>query len=119
MFQEKQESQDGRIILYPDYNIRVSSQKNIYGEKFVLRLLKKNLNIRGLKDLGFPEDEKLIKSSFNKRNSITIIAAPTGEGKTTTLYSIIDYLNRPEINITTIEDPVEIRIARIKPNRNK
>ena len=52
----------------------------------------------------------LIKSSFNKRNSITIIAAPTGEGKTTTLYSIIDYLNRPEINITTIEDPVEIRI---------
>ncbi len=110
MFQEKQESQDGRIVLYPDYNIRVSSQKNIYGEKFVLRLLKKNLNIRGLTDLGFPDDDKLIKSSFNKRNSITIIAAPTGEGKTTTLYSIIDYLNKPEINITTIEDPVEIRI---------
>jgi type IV pilus assembly protein PilB len=110
MFQEKQESQDGRIILYPDYNIRVSSQKNIYGEKFVLRLLKKNLSIRGLPDLGFPDDEDLIKSSFNKRNTITIIAAPTGEGKTTTLYSIIDYLNRPEINITTIEDPVEIRI---------
>jgi len=111
MFQEKQESQDGRIIMYPDYNIRVSSQKNIYGEKFVLRLLKKNQTIKGLAELGFPEDEKFIKSSFNKRNSITIIAAPTGEGKTTTLYSIIDYLNRPEINITTIEDPVEIRIA--------
>lgn len=110
MYQEKQESQDGRIVMYSGYNIRVSSQKNIYGEKFVLRLLKKNLNIRGLTDLGFPEDDKLIKSSFNKRNSITIIAAPTGEGKTTTLYSIIDYLNRPEINITTIEDPVEIRI---------
>ena len=111
MYQEKQESQDGRIVMYPDYNIRVSSQKNIYGEKFVLRLLKKDLNIRGLTDLGFPQDEHLIKSSFNKRNSITIIAAPTGEGKTTTLYSIIEYLNRPEINITTIEDPVEIRIA--------
>ena len=110
MYQEKQESQDGRIILYPEYNIRVSSQKNIHGEKFVLRLLKKNLSIRGLTELGFSADEKLIKSSFNKRNSITIIAAPTGEGKTTTLYSIIDYLNRPEINITTIEDPVEIRI---------
>ncbi len=110
MFQEKQDSQDGRIIMYPDYNIRVSSQKNIYGEKFVLRLLKKNMNIRGLVELGFPNDEQLIKTSFNKRNSITIIAAPTGEGKTTTLYSIIDYLNRPEINITTIEDPVEIRI---------
>ena len=111
MFQEKQESQDGRIIMYPDFNIRVSSQKNIFGEKFVLRLLRKNLNIRGLAELGFPDDEKLIKTSFNKRNSITIIAAPTGEGKTTTLYSIISYLNRPEINITTIEDPVEIRIA--------
>ena len=111
MYQEKQESQDGRIIMYPEYNIRVSSQRNIYGEKFVLRLLKKNMNIRGLEDLGFPGDDKFIKSCFNKRNSITIVAAPTGEGKTTTLYSIIDYLDKPEINITTIEDPVEIRIA--------
>ena len=85
MHQEKQEAQDGRILIYDDYNIRVSSQPNVYGEKFVLRL-------------------------FNKKNSITIIAAPTGAGKTTTLYSIIDYLNSPEINITTIEDPVEIRI---------
>ena len=110
MHQEKQESQDGRIIMYPDYNIRVSSQKNIYGEKFVLRLLKKNEDIRSIFDLGFPKDDKLVKEAFNKKNSITVIAAPTGEGKTTTLYSIIDYLNRPEINITTIEDPVEIRI---------
>ena len=110
MHQEKQESQDGRIIMYPDYNIRVSSQKNIYGEKFVLRLLKKNEDIRSIFDLGFPKDEKLVKECFNKKNSITVIAAPTGEGKTTTLYSIIDYLNKPEINITTIEDPVEIRI---------
>jgi len=111
MHQEKQDAQDGRIVLYPDYNIRVSSQRNIYGEKFVLRLLKKNSDIRSLFELGFPEDEQLMKESFNKRNSISIIAAPTGEGKTTTLYSIIDYLNRPEINITTIEDPVEIRIG--------
>lgn len=110
MFQEKQESQDGRIVLYPDYNIRVSSQKNIYGEKFVLRLLKKNMTIRGLQELGFPETDDEAKKIFNKRNSITIVAAPTGEGKTTTLYSIIDSLNRPGINITTIEDPVEIRI---------
>ena len=110
MHQEKQESQDGRIILYPDYNIRVSSQKNVYGEKFVLRLLKKNMGIKKVFDLGFPNDKELLKESFNKRNSITIIAAPTGEGKTTTLYSVIDMLNRPDINITTIEDPVEIRI---------
>ena len=110
MFQERQDSQDGRIVLYPDYNIRVSSQKNIYGEKFVLRLLKKNSTIKGLKELGFNKSDEEIRKSFNKRNSITIMAAPTGEGKTTTLYSIIDYLNKPQINITTIEDPVEIRI---------
>ena len=109
MHQEKQESQDGRILLYPEYNIRVSSQKNVYGEKFVLRLLKKNAGIKKLFDLGFPNDDKLINDSFNHKNSITIIAAPTGEGKTTTLYSVIDMLNNPNINITTIEDPVEIR----------
>ena len=110
MHQEKQESQDGRILLYPDYNIRVSSQKNVYGEKFVLRLLKKNGNVKEIFELGFPRDEELVNKCFNKKNCITVVAAPTGEGKTTTLYSIIDYLNKPEINITTIEDPVEIRI---------
>ena len=110
MHQEKQESQDGRILIYEDYNIRVSSQPNIYGEKFVLRLLKKNTVIRNIFELGFPGTEEELSKNINKKNSITIIAAPTGEGKTTSLYSIIDYLNRPEINITTIEDPVEIRI---------
>ena len=110
MFQEKQESQDGRIVLYPDYNIRVSSQKNIHGEKFVLRLLKKDINIKGFSELGLDQTDEDIRKKLNKRNSITIMAAPTGEGKTTTLYSIIDYLNSPNINITTIEDPVEIRI---------
>ena len=109
MYQEKQEDQDGRIVTYPDYNIRVSLQRNIYGEKFVLRLLKKNQNIKELYDLGFPKKEDITKC-FNKRNSITIMGAPTGEGKTTSLYSIINHLNRPEINITTVEDPVEIRI---------
>ncbi len=110
MHQEKQESQDGRILMYPDYNIRVSSQKNVYGEKFVLRLLKKNADVQQIFELGFPRDPKLVSKCFDKRNSIVLIAAPTGEGKTTTLYSIIDFLNRPEINVTTIEDPVEIRI---------
>ena len=113
MHQEKQESQDGRILLYSDYNIRVSSQKTINGEKFCLRLLKKNAGIRNIFDLGFPQDEGILKKCFDKRNSITVVAAPTGEGKTTTLYSILDYLNKPEINITTVEDPVEIRVPGI------
>ena len=110
MHQERQEAQDGRILLYDDYNIRVSSQKNIYGEKFVLRLLKKSQKIRDIFELGFPYGEKELNKAINKRNSLTIMAAPTGEGKTTSLYSILDYLKSDEINITTIEDPVEIRI---------
>ncbi len=110
MHHEKQESQDGRILLYDEYNIRVSSQPNVHGEKFVLRLLKKNSNIKNIFDLGFPGEKEELAKSINKRNSMTIIAAPTGEGKTSTLYSIMDYLNSNEINITTIEDPVEIRI---------
>lgn len=110
MHQEKQTSQDGRIIAYSDYNIRVSSQKNIYGEKIVLRLMKKDSNIKGLHELGYPEDDVVMQKCFNKRNCITLITAPTGEGKTTTLYSAMNLLNRPEINITTIEDPVEVRL---------
>ena len=110
MHQEKQEAQDGRILTYENYSIRAASQPNVYGEKFVLRLLRKNADIRDIFELGFPGDENTLKQTVDKRNSITIVAAPTGEGKTTTLYSIMDYLNRPEINITTIEDPVEIRI---------
>ena len=110
MHQEKQEAQDGRILLYNDYNIRVSSQKNIYGEKFVLRMLKKTESIKNIFELGFPYGEKELNHAINKKNSVTIMAAPTGEGKTTTLYSILDYLKNDDINITTIEDPVEIRI---------
>lgn len=113
MHQEKQEAQDGTISAYPDYNIRVASQRTIDGEKFCLRLLKKNEGIRSIFDLGFPSNEGYLKKCFDKRNSITIVAAPTGQGKTTTLYSILEYLNRPEINITTVEDPVEIRVPGI------
>lgn len=113
MHQEKQEPQDGRILLYEDYNIRVSSQKNIYGEKFVLRLLKKSGNVKNVFDLGYPYGEAHLNKTINKKNTLTIMAAPTGEGKTTTLYSILDYLKNDEINISTIEDPVEIRIPGI------
>ncbi len=113
MHQEIQLSQDGRITAYPDYNIRVSSQMNIYGEKFVLRLMKKESTISGLEELGYPDQETIMNKCFNKRNCIAVIAAPTGEGKTTTLYSALSLLNRPEINITTVEDPVEIRISGI------
>ena len=113
MHQEIQESQDGRILLYSDYNIRVSSQKNVYGEKFVLRLLKKNADKRSLFELGFMNNNELVDKAFNRKNSLIVIGAPTGEGKTTTLYSVIEYLNKPEINIISIENPVERRIPGI------
>ncbi len=111
MHQEISADQDGRINAYDDYSIRVSTQKNIHGEKFVLRLLKKDSKVRGLKELGYPTDDEIVKTAFNKQNGIILLCAPTGEGKTTSLYSILDYLNSPEINVVTIEDPVEIRMA--------
>lgn len=110
MHQEISTDQDGRINDYENYSIRVSTQKNINGEKFVLRLLKKNGSVRKLFDLGFPKDEELMRKAFDKRSSLIVMCAPTGEGKTTTLYSILDYLNRPDINVVTIENPVEIRM---------
>lgn len=113
MHQEITTDQDGRINSYDNYSIRVSTQKNINGEKFVLRLLKKNADVRTLNDLGFPSDDQLVKTIFDKKNGIILLCAPTGEGKTTTLYSILDYLNNPNINVVTIEDPVEIRMSGI------
>ena len=113
MHQEITYDQDGSINTYENYSIRVSSQKNVNGEKFVLRLLKKNLESRSLFELGFPDDPELVDRAFNKRNSMILVCAPTGEGKTTTLYSAIEYLDRPEINIISIENPVERRIPGI------
>ena len=111
MHQEITYDQDGSINTYENYSIRVSSQKNVNGEKFVLRLLKKNYESRSLFELGFPNDDEIVERSFDKRNSMIIVCAPTGEGKTTTLYSVIEYLDRPEINIISIENPVERRLT--------
>lgn len=110
MHQEIIYDQDGSINTYDNYSIRVSSQKNVNGEKFVLRLLKKNATSKTLFELGFKEDQELIENAFDKRNSLIIVCAPTGEGKTTTLYSVIEYLDKPEINIVSIENPVERRL---------
>lgn len=113
MHQEIVYDQDGSINTYDGYSIRVSSQKNVNGEKFVLRLLKKNADKRSLFELGFMNNNELVDKAFNRKNSLIVIGAPTGEGKTTTLYSVIEYLNNPEINIISIENPVERRIPGI------
>lgn len=111
MYQEIAQDQDGSISNYDGFSIRVSSQRNVNGEKFVLRLLKKDADKKSLFELGFFKDNELVEKAFNRKNSMVIIGAPTGEGKTTTLYSAIEYLNRPEINIISIENPVERRIS--------
>lgn len=113
MHQEITTNQDGSINTYENYSIRVSSQKNVNGEKFVLRLLKKNVETKSLFELGFPNDKELVEKSFNKKNSMVLVCAPTGGGKTTTLYSVLEYLDREEINIISIENPVERRIPGI------
>ena len=113
MHQEIVYDQEGSINTYEGYSIRVSSQKNVNGEKFVLRLLKKNADKKSLFELGFFKDQELVEKAFDRKNSMIVIGAPTGEGKSTTLYSAIELLNKPEINIISIENPVERRIPGI------
>lgn len=113
MYQEITYDQDGSINTYDNFSIRVSTQRNVNGEKFVLRILRKNREAKTLFELGFEQNKELVDKAFDKRNSIVIVCAPTGEGKTTTLYSVIEYLDKPQINIISIENPVERRIKGI------
>lgn len=103
--------QDGKIrfkIEEENVDARVSILPTTKGEKIVMRLLTQTGKSFALEDLGF-QDEQLeaVNKSFKKPYGMIIASGPTGSGKTTTLYSILKILNSPEINITTIEDPVE------------
>ncbi|MCX6232979.1 MAG: GspE/PulE family protein [Bacteroidetes bacterium] len=108
---EKRLPQDGRIIFENNLestDIRVSILPTLYGEKAVLRLLKKDATDINLKSLGFSKkqlDDYLI--GIKKTNGIILISGPTGSGKTTTLYATLKVLNKVGINILTIEDPIE------------
>ncbi len=111
---EKRLPQDGRIeIKIADrlVDIRVSVIPTAFGERVVLRLLDKTANILKLADLGMHDERiklfnKLIKSPYG----IILVTGPTGSGKTTTLYAALSSINHPEINIITIEDPIEYQI---------
>tara|TARA_R110002074_G_scaffold216724_1_gene386807 strand:+ start:65184 stop:66584 length:1401 start_codon:yes stop_codon:yes gene_type:complete len=108
---QKRLSQDGRITVKSesdDFDIRVSTMPTLYGEKVVLRILKRNADTVKLKELGFNERElKLYLEGVRKPNGIVLISGPTGSGKTTTLYGTLKLLNKEETNIVTIEDPIE------------
>jgi len=111
---EKRKPQDGRMTYFVDgreYDIRVSVLPTTYGEKCVMRLaLKKSLN-RDKKTLGLTDDDmKKFNHIMSYPNGIVLVTGPTGSGKSTTLYTVLSEKNREEVNIVTVEDPVEANI---------
>ncbi|MBA3751676.1 type II secretion system ATPase GspE [Candidatus Dependentiae bacterium] len=114
---EKRIPQDGRIqikIADKPIDIRVSVLPVSFGERVVMRLLDKSKTFGALQKLGFSErDYSIIEQSIVQPNGIMLITGPTGSGKTSTLYSILSTLNSPEVNIVTVEDPVEYQMQGI------
>ncbi len=114
---ERRLPQDGRLkIRAPrrDIDVRVSVLPTIYGEKVVMRLLDKEAVSHDLDKLGFePRLLQDFKNAISKPHGIIIVTGPTGSGKSTTLYAALNYLKNPHENITTVEDPVEYRLAGI------
>ncbi len=115
---ERRIPQDGRIKLRLQNNkeidIRVSTLPTIFGEKVVMRILDKSSLNLDLKTLGFEERElKVFREVIKKPYGMILVTGPTGSGKTTTLYSALSELNKPDVNISTAEDPVEYNIEGI------
>jgi type IV pilus assembly protein PilB len=110
--------QDGRFeikVLATDVDIRVATLPTSYGEAVGMRLLPKNKKFLKLDNLGFPEDVlKMIREAMAKPQGMIINTGPTGSGKTTTLYAILQELNQPGKKIITLEDPIEYRVAGIE-----
>ncbi len=109
--------QDGAIkatLQGIDLDLRVSSLPISNGEKIVIRILDYSMSMSGLGELGFsPENYKKILEMISVPNGIILVTGATGSGKSTTVYSILQYLNTPETNIITVEDPIEMDIAGI------
>lgn len=114
---EHRAAQDGRFKIVLEGNeitLRVSILPTYDGEKAVLRLLSSTRQELDLENFGYsPSNLEIIKSNIKKTNGIVLMTGPTGSGKTTTLYSLLKILNTPEVNISTIEDPIEYRLDRI------
>jgi len=114
---EKRLPQDGRFdvkIGDQDIDVRVSTIPASFGERVVLRLLNKTSSLLRLADLGLATDKlDLLESLVCSPNGIILVTGPTGSGKTTTLYAILSSINTADINIITIEDPIEYQIQGI------
>ncbi|MBQ7833236.1 MAG: Flp pilus assembly complex ATPase component TadA [Lachnospiraceae bacterium] len=111
---EKRKPQDGRITQVVDgeeFDIRVSILPTVYGEKTVMRLTKKKGLTRDKKFLGlYPEDERRLDNITHNPHGIILITGPTGSGKSTTCYTVLNELNKESVNIITVEDPVEANV---------
>ena len=109
---EKRRPQDGRIKTNyhgKEIELRISTMPVAFGEKVVIRIFDPEILFQELDQLGFyPREYQLYSSFINRSNGIILITGPTGSGKTTTLYSSLKLLSSPEINIVTIEDPIEM-----------
>jgi len=110
--------QDGRFTVKmenKEINVRVSSIPTIYGENLVLRLLDMGAGVYSLDRLGMvKEDRDKIDAIINKPYGMILSSGPTGSGKSTSLYAIIREINRPDIHIITLEDPVEYRVEKVR-----
>ena len=111
---EKRKPQDGRITQVVDrmeYDIRVSVLPTVYGEKIVMRLTSKTALTKEKSQLGFsPEEMKVFDHILSNPHGILLVTGPTGSGKSTTLYTALSELNSEDVNIITVEDPVEANI---------
>ena len=114
---ERRIPQDGKIHLKHDgreYDLRVSTLPCVHGEKVVMRILDRGSVMIGLGKLGFyPEIQAQLETMVDKPYGMVLVTGPTGSGKSTTLYSILNRLNTVGVNIMTVEDPVEYQIAGI------
>jgi general secretion pathway protein E len=109
---EKRRPQDGRIKtqhLTKDIELRVSTLPVAFGEKVVIRIFDPEILMQKLDRIGFyPREYQLYSTFIRKPNGIVLVTGPTGSGKTTTLYSSLKTISSPEINIVTVEDPIEM-----------
>jgi type IV pilus assembly protein PilB len=114
---ERRRPQDGQFEMKiddRDLDVRVSTTSTIWGEKTVLRLLDRTRSLYRLADLGMPAHSGAVYSGIvNSPFGMVIVGGPTGSGKTTTLYATLSEINRPDINVMTIEDPVEYIFPRV------
>jgi general secretion pathway protein E len=123
---ERRLPQDGRASVKMgdnDIDLRISTVPTNFGERVVIRLLEKNTKAFNLSDIGFmPDNEDIFKTYLEYSNGIILLTGPTGSGKTTTLYAAIGNINRPDINILTIEDPIEYQMpgaSQVEVNEKK